>query len=74
MGVSLLQGNKQEALRNGIQTASELVQWKLGKNGSGNKQAREKQIALRSALADVIQFSGCRDSQTSADGTFGIQD
>lgn len=74
VGVSLLQGNKQEALRNGIQTASELVQWKLGKNGGGNKQAREKQIALRSALADVIQFSGCRDSQTSADGTFGIQD
>ena len=33
-----------------------------------NEEARQRQIQIRSAVADVIQFSGCRDEQTSADG------
>ena len=33
----------------------------------GNSKAKEKSIKTRSTDADVIQFSGCRDSQTSAD-------
>ena len=33
----------------------------------GNSKAKEKSIKTRSTEADVIQFSGCRDSQTSAD-------
>ena len=36
-------------------------------NKDGNSAAKEKTIKTRSTEADVIQFSGCRDSQTSAD-------
>jgi hypothetical protein len=37
-----------------------------GDNG-GNSAAKEKAIKTRTTEADVIQFSGCKDSQTSAD-------
>lgn len=33
----------------------------------GNSAAREKAVQTRSTEADVIQFSGCKDHQTSAD-------
>jgi hypothetical protein len=42
-----------------------------GKSKEGNSAAREKTIKTRSTEADVIQFSGCKDSQTSADAHIG---
>ena len=42
-----------------------------GKGKEGNSAAREKTIKTRSTEADVIQFSGCKDSQTSADAHIG---
>jgi hypothetical protein len=64
-GISLIQGDKKRALTAGIQALT-LYYTKPNENGS-NKEARQKQIKVRSAVADVIQFSGCRDEQTSAD-------
>mmetsp|Transcript_33978 Transcript_33978/g.38668 ORF Transcript_33978/g.38668 Transcript_33978/m.38668 type:complete len:350 (+) Transcript_33978:58-1107(+) len=62
-------GNKKKA------TASLHEGMKLlmaGGNG-GNSDAREKTIQTRSTDADVISFSGCKDSQTSADAQIGGQ-
>merc|ERR1711862_1014216 len=42
-------------------------------NKGGNSRARNKTIQTRTTEADVIQFSGCRDSQTSADAQIGGQ-
>jgi len=66
-GLSLLNGNKRAALQSGVQAASLLVQSKTG-NNTVNQEAVKKQREIRTAMADVIQFSGCRDNQTSADG------
>lgn len=63
----LLDGDKKRA-------ASSITQgMKLLMSGGGNSEAREKTIKTRSTEADVIQFSGCRDSQTSADAQIGGQ-
>ena len=66
-GLSLLNGNKRDALQSGMQAASLFAQSKTG-NGTVNEEAKRKQREIRTAMADVIQFSGCRDNQTSADG------
>lgn len=66
----LLDGNKKRAV------ASVTAGMKLlmsGGKGEGNSAAKEKTIKTRSTEADVIQFSGCRDSQTSADAQIGGQ-
>lgn len=66
----LLDGNKKRAV------ASVTAGMKLlmsGRKGEGNSAAKEKTIKTRSTEADVIQFSGCRDSQTSADAQIGGQ-
>lgn len=60
-------GNKSKA-RASLQQGFELL--KAGGNG-GNSAAREKTIKTRSTDADVISFSGCKDSQTSADAQIG---
>jgi len=60
----LLDGNKKRAIQSITQG---LKQLKSNTSGDGNSAAREKAIKTRSTEADVIQFSGCRDSQTSAD-------
>jgi len=59
----LLDGNKKRAV------GSITKGMKLMMSGSkgGDSDARKKTISTRSTEADVIQFSGCRDSQTSAD-------
>lgn len=67
-GMSLVTGNKRAAMQSGMQAVSMLVQSKT--QGPGNTEAITKQREIRTAMADVIQFSGCRDSQTSADGEF----
>lgn len=67
-GMALLQGNKEEALAAGLQALQ--LHFMAPSNDGPSKQSlapSDKQIQLRSAVADVIQFSGCRDSQTSAD-------
>merc|ERR1712194_280883 len=53
----LLDGNKKKVVMAG------------GKGG--DSAAKEKTIKTRSTEADIIQFSGCRDSQTSADAQIG---
>ena len=39
----------------------------LAGNKEGNSEKRKKTIETRSTEADVIQFSGCKNTQTSAD-------
>jgi hypothetical protein len=39
----------------------------------GNALAQKKAEETKSSMADVIQFSGCKDSQTSADANIGGQ-
>jgi len=62
-------GNKTKA------TASlkEGFQFVMAGAKGGNSDAREKTIKTRSTDADVISFSGCKDSQTSADAQIGGQ-
>lgn len=71
-GIALFKGNKQEALQAGI-SAITLHFKKPGGGraggGGGGGDASSQQIKLRSSVADVIQFSGCRDDQTSADAS-----
>jgi hypothetical protein len=59
----LLDGNKKKAFASGMAGMKLIMK---GDNG-GNSAAKEKAIKTRTTEADVIQFSGCKDSQTSAD-------
>ena len=59
----LLDGNKKKAFATGLQGVKLLMKGDQG----GNSAAKEKAIKTRTTEADVIQFSGCKDSQTSAD-------
>jgi len=63
----LLDGNKKKA----ITSIKEGMKHLMSSTSGGNSAAREKTIKTRSTEADVIQFSGCRDSQTSADAQIG---
>ena len=63
----LLDGNKTKA----IASIKEGMKHLMSSTSGGNSAAREKTIKTRSTEADVIQFSGCRDSQTSADAQIG---
>lgn len=64
-GMSYFKGDKRSAMTSGIKAVTLFLQ----DPGKPDEEARQKQIKIRSAVADVIQFSGCRDEQTSADGT-----
>ncbi|KAL3810103.1 hypothetical protein ACHAXA_010927 [Cyclostephanos tholiformis] len=59
----LLGGDKKKAIATGMQGVKLLMKGDKG----GNSAAKEKSIKTRTTEADVIQFSGCKDSQTSAD-------
>lgn len=63
----LLDGNKKKAASK-ISSGMKKV---LAGGKGGDSAAKEKTIQTRSTEADVIQFSGCRDSQTSADAQIG---
>ena len=47
--------------------------WVMKSGKSGDSAAREKTKQTRTTEADVIQFSGCKDEQTSADAMIGGQ-
>lgn len=68
-GMSWIKGDKAGALTSGIKALSLYTQ----PDQKPNDEARQRQINIRSAVADVIQFSGCRDEQTSADAKIGGQ-
>ena len=59
-GVSLFSGNKKQAMQRGMEAVSLLVQSKT--TPKGDSEARQKQKEIRTAMADVIQFAGCRDT------------
>lgn len=42
----------------------------MGPSGN-NKAARAKAEREKASMADVVQFGGCRDDQTSADAHIG---
>ena len=66
-GMSLIKGDKVGALMGGVKAISLYVQ----KDAKPNEEAKQRQIKIRSTVADVIQFSGCQDCQTSADANIG---
>jgi metacaspase-1 len=63
----ILDGNKQTAMKSLTQGFQTLMSGDKGSNAS----ALQKTIATRSTEADVVSFSGCKDTQTSADATIG---
>jgi len=66
-GLSYMKGDKRSAMNAGIKAVTLYLQ----DPAKPNEEARQRQIQIRSAVADVIQFSGCRDEQTSADAHIG---
>lgn len=69
-GVKFALGDKNNAIR-GVQEGFKLLV--TGSQGGGNSEARQKTVATRTTEADVIMFSGCQDSQTSADASIDGQ-
>lgn len=67
-GMALFKGDKSTALTTGFKA----FRLYTAEPGETNDAAKEQQIKIRSSVADVIQFSGCKDEQTSADGEFSI--
>jgi metacaspase-1 len=67
-GVKYALGDKTDGLR-GIQEGFKM--FLTGSQGGGNSEARAKTVSTRTTEADVIMFSGCQDSQTSADACIG---
>eukprot|EP00980_Cylindrotheca_fusiformis_P011990 scaffold2836_cov99-Cylindrotheca_fusiformis.AAC.5 len=61
----ILDGNKRALKTNMMAGFKSLMEG----DKKGNKSARKKTIETRSTEADVISFSGCKDSQTSADAS-----
>jgi hypothetical protein len=66
-GMSFIKGDKAGALVSGVRALSLY----MTPSGEANEEAKKRQIEIRSTVADVIQFSGCRDEQTSADANIG---
>jgi len=66
--MAYFKGNKKSAVDSGIKAVTLF----LKDPQKPDENARKRQIEIRSAVADVIQFSGCRDEQTSADGECGF--
>eukprot|EP00052_Salpingoeca_macrocollata_P018565 m.152544 g.152544 ORF g.152544 m.152544 type:complete len:366 (-) comp20731_c1_seq2:31-1128(-) len=63
-GMSYMRGDRAAAMQSGMSAVKHFF------SGPGNSEAHQKALETRSTLADVIQFSGCRDEQTSADASF----
>lgn len=66
-GMAFIQGDKSKALAKGMEVISKLK----APPQAANSEAQKKAILIRSSLADVISWSGCRDEQTSADASIG---
>merc|ERR1712146_390040 len=58
-GKALIDGDKMAAAKHSLSAVMAMVKKDGGSNG--------KPVVVRKSLADVIQFSGCKDEQTSAD-------
>lgn len=69
-GMAVINGNMAFGVQKGME-ALQALQGGGGGGGGDNPDADENAIQIRSTVADVIQFSGCRDSQTSADANIG---
>ena len=67
-GVKYALGEKGDGMR-GIQEGIKM--FVAGSTGTGDSGARAKSVSTRTTDADVIMFSGCKDSQTSADAHIG---
>lgn len=67
-GVKYALGDKNDGLR-GIKEGFKMCM--SGSQGGGDSAARAKAVSTRTTDADVIMFSGCQDSQTSADACIG---
>ena len=65
-GVKLALGDKTAGMR-GIQEGFKMIM----SGGGGDSGAQAKSVATRTTNADIIMFSGCQDSQTSADASIG---
>ena len=66
----ILSGNKQKAIKDLTAGVKMLLNGGGSKGKNKNKSAaRQKTIETRTTQADCISFSGCKDSQTSADAT-----
>jgi Caspase domain len=74
-GMMLVSGQKKAALMAGYQAVQ--MHFQNRKNGNNDDNGRDaddaasSEVKVRTTLADVIQFSGCRDDQTSADASIG---
>ncbi|KAJ3044110.1 Ca(2+)-dependent cysteine protease [Rhizophlyctis rosea] len=67
IGMALLTKNKLGALMEAKNLAQNLMQGGAG----GSEKARRKTEMMKGSQALVVQFSGCRDDQTSADASIG---
>ena len=67
-GVKYALGEQKDGMR-GLQEGFKMLI--SGGDGGGDSAARAKSVATRTTDADVIMFSGCKDSQTSADANIG---
>lgn len=62
-GQAYFMGDKKKALQKGMEGLMAMLKGPAAKDPA----AAERAVHVRTTLADVIQFSGCRDDQTSAD-------
>lgn len=69
-GMLLVSGNKKAALMQGVQALKFHFKNRKSSNNSSNNN-NNKDVTVNTTLGDVIQFSGCRDDQTSADACIG---
>mmetsp|Transcript_3968 Transcript_3968/g.5697 ORF Transcript_3968/g.5697 Transcript_3968/m.5697 type:complete len:245 (-) Transcript_3968:51-785(-) len=68
-GFGFLKGNKAKAISDG----KNAIQYALKRKKADGSYDREKVVQIKKSLAEVIQFSGCRDEQTSADAKINGQ-
>ena len=67
IGMALMTKNKLGALMEAKNLAQNLMQG----SGANREKARQKMELMKGSRALVVQFSGCRDDQTSADAHIG---
>jgi metacaspase-1 len=70
-GMLFVQGNKKAALMTGVQAIALHFKNRKNNNNSNGGGSDDKDVTVKNVVADIIQFSGCRDNQTSADATIG---
>ena len=68
-GVKYMLGEKTGGMR-GLQEGFKML---TSNQGGGDQASHAKTVQTRTTEADVIMFSGCQDSQTSADANIGGQ-